>query len=604
MLFDVRPTHLSRLAVAGGDFEDLVRLHAEWALGLGRFAELREPRLEAGVPEDADVASIVGEHGDRWTFKFAVRSDGVACTSLIRISRVAAGIGVDHLVVRDGAADRLAAPSADAPAVVRYILAELGAVEPRELRELHGALADEDQVGRIVDRALDHDRRAPMIIVAVENALRTPLVDAAELAGRLAGMATVHRLASVRASYRLRDELAVRGMDEKLGCYNGGVRILWPDLGPDDNPYDHLLLLPARIFAMPAKSRTEQVAGVFCELIAESEDLRRWLRDVEGPPRPVEPAKPPQAAVTISQRRPEPVIARLRVVSAPSRHDAVDAAAVEPAPSPSAASVSVTVGEGIASVDAGPPTALAHSVAVVPASVAVPETLEGPVVIPAIDLPPPIASATVEPAVTPMSTARSPRSTWETLADDTAAALQLAEEQERDLDAMRQDLADARRNMRRAEQERDEIKGSLGPPRTVSGALARAEALFTDRLIVLRSARASAEDSPYREPARVFFVLALLAYCDAGGVGEVIQRSLGGMAKWRPKDSPETVATYRRERTWTDSTGTPKLFGRHITFGGKKDPRTCLQVYYDVLSDGRVEIAWVGEHRPTVSEDT
>ena len=29
-----------------------------------------------------------------------------------------------------------------------------------------------------------------------------------------------------------------------------------------------------------------------------------------------------------------------------------------------------------------------------------------------------------------------------------------------------------------------------------------------------------------------------------------------------------------------------------------------MQIYNDVLNDGRVEVAWVGEHRRTVSVDT
>jgi hypothetical protein len=609
MLFDVRPTHLSRLVVAGGDLEDLVRLHAEWALGLGRFGELREARLEAGVPEGADVAGIVGEHGDRWTFKFAVMNDRVARTSLIKVARVAAGVGVDHLVVRDGAFDRLGAPSADAPEVVRYLLGRLNDVEPHELRKPDPDLVDEDQVGRLVDRALDQDRRAPMIVVAVENALRTPLVDAAELAGRLAGMATVHRLASVRASYRLRDELAARGMNEKLGCYNGGVRILWPDIGRDDNPYDHLLLLPARIFAMPARSRTEQVAGVFCELMAESEDLRRWLREVEGPSRAHESVKPRPTAFTISQRRTEPDAdrdaARLQVVvPPPSRREPAGAPTVEPAPSPAAASQGPGDGGLMTSVTGtSAATAVTPSLAVVAAAMPEPDALEGPTIVPAIEVPAQIATSTAEPPA-PGPSARTRKSTWGTLADDVAAALQLADEQERDLDAIRQELTDARRDMRRAEQERDEIRGSLGPPRTVAGALARAEALYADRLIVLRSARASAEDSPYRDPQRVFFVLSLLAGCDAGDVGEVIHRALGGKARWKPKDSDATVATFGRDRTWVDSRGAPKMFGRHVTLGHGVSPQKCLQIYYDVLGDGRIEVAWVGEHRPTVGEDT
>lgn len=47
-----------------------------------------------------------------------------------------------------------------------------------------------------------------------------------------------------------------------------------------------------------------------------------------------------------------------------------------------------------------------------------------------------------------------------------------------------------------------------------------------------------------------------------------------------------------------------KLYARHVTLGGSVSPQRCLQIYYDVSSDGRVELASIGEHRPTVGKDT
>lgn len=543
---DVRPAHLSRLRVPGGELEDIVRLHAEWALGLGRFADLRSQRLAAGIREADDVAALVGEGGSDWSVKFTVADGaGLVRTSVIKIAQRSSDVCVEHLVVRDGAASLLSTANAESPEVVRWLLANLPLVQPSRLCHPQALLVEERDVGPLVDDALRADRMVPMVLVAVENASRSPLVDPEELARRLAGMTSVHRLASVRESYRLREELASRGMNEKLGCYNGGVRILWPGIGPDDNPYDHLLMLPPRLHAIPATTRTEQVAGVFCELIAESEDLRRWIRDVDGPPRP--PPAPIRAPAAVAPRS---------IIPRPP----VEAPALEAAHTP------------VETEDVDPPT---------------PE--------------PPITreDATPIPALKPAS-----KSTWAALADDLAAGFQLADEQERELDILRGELAAVRKDLRRAEQERDEIKGSLGPPRTVSAAVAHAEALFTDRLVVLRSARVSAEDSPYRDAPRVLFVLALLANCDAGGIGDVIHKALGGMARWKPKDSPETLKTFGRERTWTDSIGKPKVFGRHITLGHGVNPQKCLQVYYDVFADGRIEVAWCGEHRPTVGEDT
>ncbi|MCA9638723.1 MAG: hypothetical protein KC420_21990, partial [Myxococcales bacterium] len=78
----------------------------------------------------------------------------------------------------------------------------------------------------------------------------------------------------------------------------------------------------------------------------------------------------------------------------------------------------------------------------------------------------------------------------------------------------------------------------------------------------------------------------------------------GNAARWKPKDSPETARAFGAQRTWAGEDGKAKLFTRHVTLGHGLDARGCLQIYYDVLADGRVEVAWVGEHRPTVSVDT
>lgn len=114
------------------------------------------------------------------------------------------------------------------------------------------------------------------------------------------------------------------------------------------------------------------------------------------------------------------------------------------------------------------------------------------------------------------------------------------------------------------------------------------------------SALESAEDSPFRDPGRVFESLALLAFFGRhdGDYEAAFQKVAGGSARWRPRDSPETVSGFGSQRTWADRDGKRKLFRRHITLGHGVDTQRCAQIYYDVASDGRVEVAWVGEHRP------
>ena len=123
---------------------------------------------------------------------------------------------------------------------------------------------------------------------------------------------------------------------------------------------------------------------------------------------------------------------------------------------------------------------------------------------------------------------------------------------------------------------------------------------------MLPSALASAAESQYRDADKLFRVLVLLATFGHhdGTFADMLVKALGHAAEWKPKDSPETTAKFGGQRTWTASNGARKLYSRHVTLGGSVNPQRCLQIYYDVASDGRVELAWVGEHRPTVGKDT
>lgn len=596
----LRPIHLSRLRIPGGDLDDLARLHAEWALGLGRFASLRDDRLAAGVPAETTTADLVDSQGGFWTFKFTLpeRKD-VSRSSAIRISRVADSVLVEHLVTREGPPELIVAPTAAVPEVVAWMLDKLPDIDPAPLRSMQSSTIDEPDVTYFVDQVLSPTRTFPIILVAVENASRATLVDGDELAKRLAGMATVYQLASVRVSYRLRDELVARNMPDKFGCYNGGVRILRPGIQSRDNPYDHLLLLPVRLTGLPAKSRTEQVAGIFCELIAEGEDPRRLLRELD----PVAPPSPPPARPTrATERRSEPV--------QPLRSEPVQPLRSEPTrPRPREdASTLGTLGELLEQSATAKDEALAQidgegeTDANVESVTCTSEGEQAEVEADASEVEGEYASVDEVSAPEPVLTKPTRRnSTWLHLADEIGAALQLAAEQEAELQALQSELEDAREQHRRTQRELD---GLQGPPTTILEALLRAEAMYPEQLIVLRSARSSAADSPYRDPGRVLFILLLLANCDPSSFGEVLPKVAGSTARWKPRDSPETVAKFGKDRTFTDSTRTPKLFGRHVTLGHGVNSKKCLQIYYDVLGDGRIEIAWCGEHRPTVSEDT
>ena len=578
----MRPTHRSKLLVPKGNLDDLALLHCEWTLGLDRFAALRDARLALGVPDDARPADLVGEHGDRWLFRFALPTEHGMRTSAVRVSATDNGVLVEHLVV-DEVQRGYSEPAADAPETTRVIL-DMPGVQPAMLRSVVPAALGERDVPALIADILDPRREGPIVLVSVDNATREPLVSPQELARRLAGMARVVWLSTIGASRRLKDELVARGFSEKFGCFHGGVRILWPGIQRDDNPYDHLLILPVRLYTIHERVRTERIAGLFCEMIAEDEDLRGRLREVEAPQRP-EPVRRP-APPPIDRWSPRSSTAPTSL--APSMREDPPIVAL-PAPS--------------GSTQARPPSPPVPELPVSPPSLpATASTGSGNIV-----NTPSAVDASSQPTKPDLAAPR-PRekqTTWSRLASDVVAAAELAEELEDDLEALRRELLDSRKAQRRAEQERDEAVEARFTTRTVLEALTLAEACFPDRLVVLPSARASADSSPFRDPARIFESLSLLAFFGRhdGDFEAILQKVMGVQARWRSKDSPETTARFGAQRTWAGRDGTRKLFRRHITVGHGVDAQRCAQIYYDIASDGLVELAWVGEHRPTISED-
>jgi hypothetical protein len=625
----VRPTHRSKLLVPAGNLDDLALLHCEWTLGLDRFAALREARLALGVPGDARPADLVGEHGDRWLFRFALPTEHGMRTSAVRISAIGDGVLVEHLVV-DEVQHGYSEPAADAPETTRVIL-EMPGVQPAMLRSIVPAALGEREVPALIADILDPRRDAPIVLVSVDNATREPLVSPQELARHLAGMARVVWLSTIGASRRLKDELVARGFSEKFGCFHGGVRILWPGIQKDDNPYDHLLILPVRLYTIHERVRTERIAGLFCEMIAEDEDLRGRLREVEAPQRP-EPVRRP-APPPIDRWSPRSSTAPTSL--APKMREDPPIAAP---PAPSGSTLVRPQSLAVPDLHTSPlPTTKAHVAAGIPQEFASSTTRPDPLHEPT-PVPSPAAPSTPQaPPATPIAPTkedtpgnimlapepidagsepeqpepaapprRDKHTTWSRLASDVAAAAELAEELEDDLEALRRELIDSRKAQRRAEQERDEAVEARFTARTALEALTLAETCFPDRLVVLPSARSSADSSPFRDPARIFESLSLLAFFGRhdGDLEAILQKVMGVQARWRSKDSPETTARFGAQRTWAGRDGARKLFRRHITVGHGVDAQRCAQIYYDVASDGLIELAWVGEHRPTVSEDT
>lgn len=79
---------------------------------------------------------------------------------------------------------------------------------------------------------LSRSRRLPIVVVSRTPISEKWLVDPVELADRLAGIAQTYVLDNQWAGYALSDEIG-----KINSCYNGAVRLYWPDFDPEASSY-------------------------------------------------------------------------------------------------------------------------------------------------------------------------------------------------------------------------------------------------------------------------------------------------------------------------------------------------------------------------------
>jgi hypothetical protein len=108
---------------------------------------------------------------------------------------------------------------------------------------LTAKLIDDDDVDELVsDVLLSPARHLPVIAVSVDAYTDQPLVSADEIQKAVLGFASVVMLKDKWAAFRLTDAIG-----KPLSCYNGAVRLYWPGLTIDADPFDHPLFLAPRL---------------------------------------------------------------------------------------------------------------------------------------------------------------------------------------------------------------------------------------------------------------------------------------------------------------------------------------------------------------------
>jgi hypothetical protein len=99
----------------------------------------------------------------------------------------------------------------------------------------------------VQDRLLSASRRLPIVVVSRTPIFDKWLVDPVELADRLAGIAEVIVLDDKWAGYALSEEVG-----KIYSCYNGAVRLYWPDFDLQESPYSPIYI-PEKVSALGGK---------------------------------------------------------------------------------------------------------------------------------------------------------------------------------------------------------------------------------------------------------------------------------------------------------------------------------------------------------------
>jgi len=115
---------------------------------------------------------------------------------------------------------------------------------------------------------LSRSRRVPIVVVSRTPISEKWLVDPTELADRLAGIAEVQVLDDQWAGYALSDEVG-----KIYSCYNGAVRLYWPDFDSEASPYSPIYT--------PDKVR--ELGGRLVEIIFRQLAAMSAFRFVPGP---------------------------------------------------------------------------------------------------------------------------------------------------------------------------------------------------------------------------------------------------------------------------------------------------------------------------------
>ena len=271
-------------------FGRVVDAYTTWALGLDTYRRNRDRRLDLGVPAALTAAQLAqggtfrGRHdcaistrraGEQaFLIRFSHRDNedgGILWHTGVRVRSAAEGCVVEHSVARSAPRGAVLAPIAASPSVLVRLLERNGPeIEPRDLWDTGLLRLAEDDVDDFVSHILlDKDRRVPYMFITPTNEGDQYLVEPAQLAKKLAGLARVATLPTKTAAFRFTAALKRRRFANDYGVSNGSIRLFHPGLQPTQSHLQHFLWLRRRIEAISVPDRLSLISGEAASRIVE-----------------------------------------------------------------------------------------------------------------------------------------------------------------------------------------------------------------------------------------------------------------------------------------------------------------------------------------------
>lgn len=155
------------------------------------------------------------------------------------------------------------------PRIVRDVLKQWSGYRGHRL-DYRPEKLDASAVKDFVNLLRSPERVRPVVLVSAANWDDRPVIDADALADWLCGLAHVFVATNRFASFKLVDYLPRR-----ISCWDGAIRVYWPNLNFADEPYVHRLWTPSRLKDLEALRKhgfKEYLLGMLSDEAAYSTD--------------------------------------------------------------------------------------------------------------------------------------------------------------------------------------------------------------------------------------------------------------------------------------------------------------------------------------------